>query len=231
MQMRTDLSPFALVGAPIERGLLKNQAVDRLRDAITGGRILPGTKLVERELAALLGISRMPVHEALVELEKEGLVVSRPDARYVIELTEKDIVQLYQVRLALERLAVTLAAQNINASNRAALNALLDSMRSAVATGDRAAYSRSDVETHRLIWQQSGNQHLQRTLNSMIGPVFMFVAVNAEEYDWRETLRLHEELVVYVSAGDADAAVKSIERHLDNALHRSLRAFTQSASA
>jgi DNA-binding GntR family transcriptional regulator len=225
--MGNDLSPYALAGVPIERGLLKTQAVDRLRDAITSGRILPGTKLVEREVATLLGISRMPVHEALAELEKEGLVVSRPDARYVIELTKKDILQLYEVRLALERLAVTLAAKNTCPENQAALAALLDDMRRAVDAGDRATYSRTDVETHRLIWQFSDNQHLSRTLNAIIGPVFMFIATNAESFDWRETLRLHEELVGFVNAGDTSGAARSIERHLDNALHRSLRAFAR----
>jgi len=59
----------------------------------------------------------------------------------------------------------------------------------------------------------------------MIGPVFMFVANNASAYDWEETLALHEDLVACISAGDVTAAAESLERHLDNALHRSLEVF------
>lgn len=221
------LSPHSLSGAPIERGLLKDQAVERLREAITGGRIPPGTRLVEREVASLLGISRMPVHEALNVLEKEGLVVSRSDARYVIELTQTDIEQLYQLRLVLERLAVELAARNTCASHQRALNALVRRMRKAASEQNSALYTQTDVDTHRTIWEQSGNQHLIRTLNGMIGPVFMFVATNAESYTWEETLALHEELVTCVNAGNEEAAVHSIEKHLQNALNRSLRVFAR----
>ena len=85
---------------------LKDQAADILRDQIISGEISPGSKLVEREVAELLGISRAPARDALMQLEKEGLVVSQLDARYVIELTERDIRELHAIRLVLERLAV-----------------------------------------------------------------------------------------------------------------------------
>ena len=55
----------------------------------------------------------MPVHDALIQLEKEGLVVSKTDARYVIELTRQDLCELFEVRVVLERLAAELAAKNI----------------------------------------------------------------------------------------------------------------------
>ncbi len=222
-------SPQALFGVPIERGLLKDQAVERMREAIIGGRIPLGTKLVEREVAAMLGISRMPVHEAFIALEKEGLVVTRTDARYVIELTEIDIVQLYQVRLVLERLAVELAAKNTCPTNQRALTDLLQTMRKSVAERDRSLYTRTDVDTHREIWRQSANRHLITTLNTMIGPVFMFVAANVEAYDWAETIEPHEELVAFVNAGDVQGAALSMERHLQSALNHSLGVFAHPA--
>jgi len=196
-----------------------------LRDQIVGGRIPPGSKLAEREVAELLGISRAPVRDALLELEKEGLVVTKPNGRYVIELGKQDIRELYQVRLALEKLAVELATQNNSPEKIAALLATQKEMQKAVESQDRSAYIRCDVETHCLIWQQANSRHLLRMLSSMIGPVFMFVANNAEAFDWNETLDLHDELVTRIISGDTHAAVKSIERHLDNALHRSLQVF------
>src|SRR3954464_8265038 len=105
----------------LDRNSLKDQSTELLRTYIIGGRIPPGTKLAERELADLLGISRMPARDALMDLEREGLVVSKPNGRYVIEVSQQDVQNLLQVRLELERLAVTLAAQHTSSANRAAL--------------------------------------------------------------------------------------------------------------
>jgi len=209
----------------LERNLLKDRTVELLRDFIISGRIPAGSKVVEREVAELLGISRMPARDALIQLEKEGLVVSKSNGRHVIELSERDIRELYQVRLVLEKLAVELAAQNTLPENRIALSTKLKEMQKAIATKDRLAFTKSDVETHRLIWRQADNHHLLKVLNSMVGPIFMFVASNAEHYDWNETLQLHQDLVTCINSGDTCAAVRSVERHMDNALHRSLQVF------
>ena len=209
----------------IARKSLKDQAIELLREYIVGGHIPPGTKLVEREVADLLSISRAPARDALMELGKEGLIVTKSSGRYVIKLKERDVKELYQVRLVLERLAVELAAQNTCPENRAALMSKLEKMRAAVSQGDRTKHVAADVEMHWLVWKQADNEHLLHMLSSMIGPVFMFAANNADKYDWRETLALHEDLVACINNGDALAAGKSIERHLDNALHRSLKIF------
>lgn len=210
---------------PLARSFLKDQTTELLRDSIVSGRIPPGTKLVERELGARLGVSRAPVREALTELEKEGLVVTRANGRHVIKLTGQDVRELYQIRFVLEKLAVELAARNNTPENRAMLIEALEEMREAVLNHDRAKHVEADVEMHWLVWRQANNQHLLHMLSSMIGPVFMFVANNADAYDWEETLGLHEDMVRCINAGEVSAAVASIERHLDNALHRSLRVF------
>jgi len=207
------------------RNSLKAQAIEVLRKEIVRGSIPPGTRLVEREVAELLKISRAPVRDALLELEKEGLVESRSDGRHVIELEERDVRELYQVRLELETLAVRLAAQKTCPKNRTALREKLEAMRQAAREQDRAGLVRGDVEMHWLLWQQADNRHLLKMLSSMIGPVFMFVANNAEAFDWQETLELHEELTNCVNAGDEEAAAQSIERHLESAIYRSLRVF------
>ena len=209
----------------LARALLRDQTTELLREYIVSGRIPPGTRLVEREVGALLGVSRAPVRDALLELEQEGLVVTKTDGRFVIKLTRQDVRELYQVRLVLEGLAVKLAAQNTSPDNRAHLDHALQEMAEAVAKHDRSGHVKADVEMHWLVWEQAGNRHLLRMLSSMIGPVFMFVANNADAYDWQETLGLHEDLVTCINAGDVDAAVASIGRHLDNALHRSLQVF------
>ena len=208
------------------RNSLKEQTIDRLRDDIVRARIPPGTRLVEREVAEQLAISRAPVRDALMELEREGLVETRSNGRYVIQLSEEDVRELYQVRRALETLAVKLATRNTCPENRAALLAGVRVMREAVANRYRADHVAADVQMHGLIWEQAENRHLFRMLSSMFGPILMFVSNNAEAYDWSETLALHEDLVACVNNGDEEAAVRSIERHIEQASERSLGLFT-----
>ncbi len=209
----------------LQRLSLKDQAADILRDRIICGQIPTGTKLVEREVADLLGVSRAPARDALMQLEKEGLVVSKLDARYVIELTERDIRELHAVRLELERLAIDLATQNTNSAYKVAQNQTLKLMEDAIKSGDNIAFARADVKGHTLIWEQSQNAHLKNTLHSMIGPIFMFMANSAELYNWEETFELHTDLVRCINLGDCEAARASIERHMKNSCERSLGVF------
>jgi len=206
----------------LERTYLKDQVTDLLRDYLIGGRIAPGTKLVERDVAEQLGISRAPVRDALMELEKEGLVVSKPNGRYVIEPTGQDVKELYQVRLVLEKLAIELCIAQQTAEDRLALSNKLAEMKEAVIHHDRLAFARTDVELHDLIWQQSGNRHLRKVLNGMSGAIFLFAANNADYYDWEEAYQLHEDIVRDINAGDVAAAIHSLERHVEKTIQRLL---------
>jgi DNA-binding GntR family transcriptional regulator len=214
------------VSIKIEANFLKDQAIEHLRNKIVLGELPPGTQLVEREVADLLGISRVPVREALNELQTEGLIVTKNNRRYVIELSARDVRELYETRLALEKLAVGLATKNTSSENRKALDTVQQEMKAAVGRKDVRAYVQSDVNTHRLIWQQANNRHLLKTLSSMAGPIFMFVATNAELFDWNETVTLHQNLISAINQGDTLTAIDWIEHHMDSALHRSLQMFS-----
>ena len=209
----------------LKRSFLKDQAAEILREYIVSGQIAPGTKLTERDVAERLGISRMPTRDALMELEKEGIIVSKPDGRYVIELSERDIRELYQIRSALERLAVELATRNTSQENRATLLAKLDGMQEAIAQKDREAFARNDLEIHRLIWKQADNGHLWRMLNVLVGPIFLFIATHTKYVDWHEILEMHEALVTCINAGDVDSAIRAMERNIELGLHYSLKLF------
>src|SRR5690348_5191056 len=91
---------------PAIKRSLADDVVDRLRDAIFHGSYKPGEPLREEQLAAMLDVSRGPVREALVQLEREGLViVRRHRGATVARLSRVDVEDVYSLRLALERLA------------------------------------------------------------------------------------------------------------------------------
>lgn len=222
---------FSLLSAPgtddppFEPHYLRDYTRRTLRDRIVDGSIPPGTKLVEREVARALSVSRAPARDALRELEREGLVVARSTGRYVIQLTERDIRSIYQIRRPLEIVAVELAIQKASPESLEVLrNAQLE-LENTLATRDLTAHINGDLEMHRTIWRASGNQYLLDVLNSMIGPILMLFANNASIYSWDATLQSHRELVRYLLSRDLPHATDSIERHIDDSLSRSLGAF------
>src|SRR6185312_8902659 len=118
--------------APIN---LAAQVADRVVDAIADGRLKSGQRLIESELAADLGISRIPVREALRELESQGLLVSRPHRG--IRLIAFDAAwqqQLYEMRVALERVSWrhAAAAYRREPARLARLDSLIEHMSKAV---------------------------------------------------------------------------------------------------
>jgi DNA-binding GntR family transcriptional regulator len=212
--------------AHVERLSLKDQAADVLREMIVSGKIASGSKVTERDVAEWLKISRMPARDALMELEREGLIITKPGGRYVIKLGEKDILQLYQLRTALEKLAIELAIGNSSVVNQNALEAKLVEMRNAIKVGDTAAYTASDLELHELLWQQADNPYLLDMLHSMIGPIFMLIASQARMIeDWQKSLLLHEQLLETIRNKDIQAALNSIEAHLQHSQTLALSAF------
>jgi DNA-binding GntR family transcriptional regulator len=93
---------------------LRDVVFDYMKDAIITGKLKPGERLMEVQLAEKLGVSRTPVREAIRKLELEGLVVMVPrKGAYVADLDAKDLLNVLEVRSSLEGLAASLAAERI----------------------------------------------------------------------------------------------------------------------
>jgi DNA-binding GntR family transcriptional regulator len=206
---------------------LKDQAAEILRDHITAGRIPEGTRLTERHVSQMLGISRMPAREALMVLEAEGLVERSSDGRRVIELSEERVRDLHAVRWTLERFAAELAAANVSEENCAVLRARLGDLEEAAATGDPALCTKRDLAIHQAIWHQANNTYLLKLLESLLGVIFV-LAARVKIYAGDHLDRLlsqHRELVDLVTSGDAEGAGRCVEAQLRGVLPQSLRTF------
>lgn len=211
----------------LDRSLLKDQAIDTLRTAISNGRIPEGTRLTEREVSHMLGISRMPAREALQALEAEGLIVRRANGRYVIELDEEAVRSLHEVRWTLERLAAERAAMNRCPAHCVELYARLHDLEAAIAAGDPARCTRCDLAIHRALWRQAANPYLLSILESLLGVIYV-LAERVKTYDCGEPeayLVQHRTLIGLVEAGDAAGAGAAMAAQLRGALEASLRTF------
>jgi DNA-binding GntR family transcriptional regulator len=134
-----------------------------LRTAIVEGRIPAGSKLSEPELAGRFGTSRAPLREALGRLEAHRLVERRPNAGYrVVTLSARELLEIYQIREALEGMAARLAAQNMTEAGIEELYGLLDEHGRQVARESGQVYfqQEGDPDFHYRLVHGSGNQRL-----------------------------------------------------------------------
>jgi DNA-binding GntR family transcriptional regulator len=178
--------------------------VRTLRQQIMAGRYRPGERLNESQIAREFAISRIPVREALSQLEQQGLVVNHERrGMFVIRLTDDEVQQINSLRLVLEAEAMRLARARMTPSVLAELTALMVQMEAW--DGPLIEAAALDRAFHKVIWRASGNPYIERTLDSLTTPLFAHKAlehVSQEIRRWR--LSHHRELLDVVSGGLGD---------------------------
>ena len=145
-------------------------AVERLRQAILAGDMAPGQRLVEEELAGMLGVTRASLRAALFDLAAEGLVERIPNrGARVRAVTLDEAVAITECRMALEGLCAAKAAERVTAPDAARLRQLGDEMERSVADGELLKYSALNHELHRLVREISGQAVAARLLERLNG--------------------------------------------------------------
>ena len=202
----------------LERGSLSEKAYDAIRDSIISGRLSPGERLTETELAEELGVSRAPIREAFTRLAEEQLVVEhRRHGTYVREFSAKDFVDVYNLLGANESLAVRLIVRN-----RPSLKPLKGIVEEMVEAADEADLPRVvgiELEFHRRLCSLAVNPYLDNVFRLLSGVVGMALSLDDAGYDdvakiASEHYPLLEELEGAMKTGDEERAVYAIRSHL-----------------
>lgn len=201
---------------------LRDVVFENLRDAIITQVLKPGERLMEIQLADEMGVSRTPVREAIRKLELEGLVVMVPrKGAYVAGVSMKDIHEVYEVRSALEMLAVTLAAERITDEELNALEqqVLRESEEEAKKDGsdlDNIIYI--DSSFHDIIYQAARNQRLVQFVNILQEQLQRFRAASLARPGRSKTaLEEHKKIVEALSERNGELASKLAQEHIENA--------------
>ena len=143
-----------------------------LKDAIRDNVFAPGFQGSEQEIALRLGMSRTPVHEALIRLQEEGLVRVLPKRGVMVcALSPDDMREVYDVIIALEGVAAELLAGMPETARKpalAALEATNTEMKSALQQNDLVAWARADDRFHRTLIDQCGNRRVARLANTIM---------------------------------------------------------------
>ena len=199
-------------------------AYEAMLEAIRRGDSVPGARLREEEVAARLNLSRTPVREALRRLEAEGIVEHQPRSGAVVrQLSHAEVVELYEMRVVLERTAAEMAAKHgteAEFDTLAALNRQIEAERSNPA---RAAAINQDF--HRGLYLACRNRFLldaARGLNNallLLGPTTF-----TDEGRIDLVVRQHAAIIEALDAGDAEAAGAAAEAHLQASLRVRLQA-------
>ena len=157
---------------------LKDLVMKLLYDEIVSLRILPGTRLNVNQLAASLGVSRTPVVEAVASLAEIGFVVSRPgqSGSFVLDLGMVDMINLYQVRNAIESEAACLCAYAAGDNTVRELSLLAEAFKTSVEGRDIRGMRETDMPFHRLIIQSCGNPYLIRSYEAILPKLTMYQA-------------------------------------------------------
>ena len=197
---------------------LREQALDQLRNAVTSGEIAPGTRLVETELSAALGISRGTLREALRQLEYEGLIEVGDRGRLTVRtLTATELADMFAVRACLEGLA---AADLSTRSDRAAMLGRLQTALDALGTVDGSIGDmvEADLAFHRLLCELTGNATWVRAWETLTGPIrvaILFAGPAAALTNMSASR--HQHLLVAIGSGDPAAARNAVEAHMHQA--------------
>ena len=131
---------------------LREIVYEELKMQILTGKITPGTRMMEVELAEDMGVSRTPIREAIRKLEKEGLVTIEPRrGAYASQISVKDMVDILEVRQDMEGLAAFFAASRMTEEQMKELKSASDSYNQAVQEGNTANMIAYDTKFHRII--------------------------------------------------------------------------------
>ncbi|MGC4252503.1 MAG: GntR family transcriptional regulator [Sphingobium sp.] len=183
---------------------LRTHIAKLLRAQIIGGKYQPGERLNESRIAREFNVSRIPIREALSQLQEQGLVMNRERrGTFVIQLTPEEVQQINSLRMVLEPEAMLLARARMTPEILAELTDLVEQMEAW--DGPLLEASALDRKFHAAIWRAAGNPYLERMLDSLTTPLFAHKAlehVSQEIRRWR--LNHHRELLDVVAGGDAD---------------------------
>jgi len=202
---------------PLESATLSSQIADRIVDAIARGEIRGGQRLVEAELALLLGVSRLPVREALRSLANQGLLVpAQTRGLHVIEFDRDWATQLCSIRIPLEIACVTRVIRRLS-ENPAIGKQLLEplvAMKTCAARFDRDGVNRADIAMHSALYAIAGSPLLSAIWSGISRHALILFSIESYNFDrFDRVVDKHQLYAEALLSGDMVRIEKEIQHH------------------
>ncbi len=210
---------------------LPTNAYEYLRARILSGQIPPNSRIVEKDVAARLNVSRTPVREALARLEMEGLVERSPRRGAVVCSVELDEVdEIYQIRAALECLVARRACTRITDAEIQEMESVLRLAQERQVRGELEIASRTTVQFHTLLNRSSRSPRLIHLLRSLDERLAVFRRKGLRYPSHVETtMRQHWEILDALKRRDAADMMRLVEAHSEEGRATAIRVYLEDA--
>ena len=198
---------------------LADQVFERLETDILTGKYTQGEILTETRLSEDMGVSRTPVREALRRLEQEHLVRTTGKGVSVIGVSEKDLYDIFTIRMRLEGLAAAYAATHATKDNIAELREALELQEYYVQRHDADRIKVMDSKFHEELYRLSDSTVLYDTLFPLHNKVQKFRRAAVQNSGRAEmSLTEHKRIFACIEAGDAEGAERAMQAHVEHAM-------------
>lgn len=202
--------------ATLENLTLWQRVYDHLREEILAGRLEPGAELAEVPLSEQLGVSRGPIREAIGRLASEGLVTVRPRRGAIVRpLSKAEFLELYQVREALELMAVKLAVPRLTAADLEELAELNRAMDEHAARNEVDEFFEANHAFHERLLECCGNAKLQELYRQLRGQLGRYrMGSLTLRGNLRRSVAEHAAILRAAKRGDAERAAQLMSEHI-----------------
>lgn len=196
---------------------LRDIVFEHLREAILDGRLLPKQRLMEIQLAEILGVSRTPIREAIRKLELEGLIIMTPrKGAYVADVSLKEVIEVLEVRASLEGLGAILAAKKATEEGIIQLEKNTEELEKYVKEKNLTKMIEWDGKFHDILFSQGKNEKLIYTINSLRTQVRRFRVIYFTEYEVtsEKIIDEHKNIIKALKERDEEKAFKMAKEHI-----------------
>jgi len=207
---------------PITRSSMREEVYNTLLNWIMEGELRPGEKILDKDLAAKMGVSRTPVREALRRLEDKDLVVSAANRwTRVAEISSHEAQMIYPVIWALEELAISLSFDRLDKADRQAMARANDKLARALRANDPLQAFRADVQFHQV--------YINKSENSYVGNILRDLKIKYRRIEVTyfggsayalDSVQEHRLIVDALKSGDLAAVQAAIRNNWQNSLSR-----------
>jgi DNA-binding GntR family transcriptional regulator len=215
---KVSAQPPASVGKGLTHKTMAAATAEELRRRILAGDFPAGAQLRQDALAADLGISRIPIREALVQLEAEGLVTILPHRGAVVAaLSADEVAELFELRALIEPSLLRHSASRLSAPDYAELHAILDEYGAALRAQHVARWGELNTRFHMVLYRHAGRPRSLSVAESLLRSCDLHTRLQLAYTNGQERAESeHAELVRLCKDGHVDEACGLLRRHIEN---------------
>ncbi|MHB1469398.1 MAG: GntR family transcriptional regulator [Solirubrobacteraceae bacterium] len=211
---------MAVITPQLGPGTTAQHALEQLRHAIVARELRPGQRIVQEEIADLMGVSIAPVREALRVLEQEGQVTYQPRRGYfVTELHADELQEIYELRQVIEERAARRALPSHGEEALQRIESAASECAAAAERGDVAAELEANRRFHFAVLEAPGQEHTMRVIRLLWDATEAYRAIYYNSpVERTAAVRAHDRILRAVRRGDADRLVAELDAHRGRAL-------------